>query len=164
MPLAAVLGIGAVLVIICLVVRDRTESRIQKMRAELMALRKDERRHTELREEIETTCAQATEALMRADRRCNSLRKGCEVSSELYDQIEAYEAEGAPVRDYDEQRDESEGDAESDEGGRHPGSGRRGNGGLTRANLSPRLRQKRKRRPDPTGLGAQSLFFPRIHL
>ena len=98
MPLHYLIGIGAVLIIAALVVRDRTEYRMQKLKAELMALRTDEKRQAEMREDVELTVAQATEALLRADRRNNGMRKGCEAVSVLLDRLEAFEEKGAPVR------------------------------------------------------------------
>ena len=98
MPLHFLIGIGAILIIVALVVRDRTEYRIQKLKAELMALRTDEKRQGDMREDVELTVAQATEALLRADRRNNSMRKGCEAVSALLDQLEGFEEKGAPVR------------------------------------------------------------------
>ena len=73
------LGAGIILVIACLIVRDRTEYEITRLRAECMALRND----------IELMVAQANDALMRADRHCNSLRKGCEIAAALTVQLEA---------------------------------------------------------------------------
>ena len=63
-----------------------------------MGLRTDEKRQADMREDIELTVAQATEALLRADRRNNSMRKGCEAVSVLLDQLEEFEEKGAPVR------------------------------------------------------------------
>ena len=97
-PLHFLIGIGAILIISCLVVRDRTEDRMQKLKTEFLALRTDEKRQADMREDIELTVAQATEALMRADRRNNSMRKGCEAVSGLLDQLEEFEEKGVPVR------------------------------------------------------------------
>ena len=77
------------MVIACLIVRDRTEYEITRMRAEYMALHNDEKRQSETRNGIELMVAQANDALIRADRRCNSLRKGCEVAAALTVQLEA---------------------------------------------------------------------------
>ena len=79
MPYYIFIGAGIILVIACLIVRDRTEYEITRLRAECMALRND----------IELMVAQANDALMRADRRCNSLRKGCEIAAALTVQLEA---------------------------------------------------------------------------
>jgi uncharacterized oligopeptide transporter (OPT) family protein len=88
------IGAGVVLVITCLIVRDRTEYAITRMRAEFMALRTEEKRQSEIRDDIELMVAQAGEALMRADRRCNSLRKGCETVAALTAQVEVISSEG----------------------------------------------------------------------
>ena len=72
------IGAGIILVIACLIVRDRTEYEITRLRAECMALRND----------IELMVAQANDALMRADRHCSSLRKGCEIAAALTVQLE----------------------------------------------------------------------------
>lgn len=89
MPYYIFIGAGVILVIACLIVRDRTEYEITRMRAEYMALRNDEKRQSDTRNGIELMVAQANDALMRADRRCNSLRKGCEVAAALTVQLEA---------------------------------------------------------------------------
>ena len=83
------IGAGIILVIACLIVRDRTEYEITRLRAECMALRNDEKRQSDTRNDIELMVAQANDALMRADRRCNSLRKGCEIAAALTVQLEA---------------------------------------------------------------------------
>ena len=90
-PLHFLIGIGAILIISCLVVRDRTEDRMQKLKTEFLALRTDEKRQADMREDNELTVAQATEALMRADRRNNSMWKGCEAVSGLLDQLEEFD-------------------------------------------------------------------------
>lgn len=104
MPLHVLIGIGAIMIIACLVVRDRTEYRIEKLKRELRALLMDEKQQADIRKDIEQNVAQASEALLRADRRNNSMRRGCDVAAELLDQLEEFEEEGAPVRrsDFDE--------------------------------------------------------------
>ena len=64
----------------------------------------DENQQADIRKDIEQNVAQASEALLRADRRNNSMRRGCDVAAELLDQLEEFEEEGAPVRrsDFDE--------------------------------------------------------------
>ena len=104
MPLHVLIGIGAIMIIACLVVRDRTEYRIEKLKRELRALLMDEKQQADIRKDIEQNVAQASAALLRADRRNNSMRRGWEVAAELLDQLEEFEEEGAPVRrsDFDE--------------------------------------------------------------
>ena len=89
MPYHIFIGAGIILVIACLIVRDRTEYEITRLRTECMALRNDEKRQLDTRNDIELMVAQANNALMRADRRCNSLRKGCEIAAVLTVQLEA---------------------------------------------------------------------------
>jgi len=72
MPYYIFIGAGIILVIACLIVRDRTEYEITRLRAECMALRNDEKRQSDTRNDIELMVAQANDALMRADRRRNS--------------------------------------------------------------------------------------------
>ena len=98
MPLHVLIGIGAIMIIVCLVVRDRTEYRIQKLKRELRALLMDEKRQADMRKDIDLNVAQAFEALLRADRRNNSMRKGCDAAAELLDQLEEFEEEGVPMR------------------------------------------------------------------
>ena len=76
MPLHVLIGIGAIMIIACLVVRDRTEYRIEKLKRELRALLMDEKQQADIRKDIEQNVAQASEALLRADRRNNSMRRG----------------------------------------------------------------------------------------
>ena len=98
MPLHVLIGIGAIMIIVCLVVRDRTEYRIEKLKRELRALLMDEKRQADMRKDIEQNVAQASEALLRADRRNNSMRRGCDVAAALLDQLEEFEEEGVPMR------------------------------------------------------------------
>ena len=81
------LGAAILLVVTCLIVRDRTEDRLSRLRAELMALRSEEKRQGELRDEVEIMVAQAGEALMRADRRLGSLEKGCREMADLLETL-----------------------------------------------------------------------------
>ena len=89
MPYHIFIVAGIILVIACLIVRDRTEYEITRLRAECMALRNDEKRQVDMRNDIELMIAQANDALMRADRRCNSLAKGCEIAAALKVRLEA---------------------------------------------------------------------------
>lgn len=92
---------GILLLIAALVVRDQTEFRVTQLRSELLALRNEEKRLSERRDEIELMVAQIGDALMRADRRCNSIDKGFEQVSEIL------EALGASVPQADEEPTES---------------------------------------------------------
>ena len=74
---------GVLLLIAALVVRDQTEFRISQLRSELIALRNEEKRLSERRDEIELMVAQIGDALMRADRRTNAFDKGLEQVSEI---------------------------------------------------------------------------------
>ena len=80
---------GVALIIINLVVRDQTQFRITRLRSELLALRSEERRVAERRDEVELMVAQIADALMRADRRRQSLEKGCGKMQALIDEIRA---------------------------------------------------------------------------
>ena len=61
-------GVGVVLLIICLIVREQTNSRIRSMRTELMSLRSREKRLADRCDEIERMESQMREALMRTSR------------------------------------------------------------------------------------------------
>ncbi len=87
MPYQIFLGIGIFLVVVCLIVRDRTEYRISRLRAELMSLRTEEKRQADVRDEVELMIAQAGEALMRGDRRCGSMDKGCLALTEMVEEL-----------------------------------------------------------------------------
>ena len=90
MPYHIFIVAGIILVIACLIVRDRTEYEITRLRAECMALRNDEKRQADMRNDIEL---QANDAIIRADRRSNSLRKGCEIAADLKVRLEVLAAE-----------------------------------------------------------------------
>ena len=78
---------GVLLLIAALVVRDQTEFRISQLRSELLALRNEEKRLSERRDEIELMVAQIGDALMRADRRTNAFDKGLEQVSEILEAL-----------------------------------------------------------------------------
>ena len=88
MPYQIFLGVGILLVVVCLVVRDRTEYRISRLRAELLALRTEEKRQADVRDEVELMIAQAGEALMRGDRRCGNMQKGCQALAEMVEELQ----------------------------------------------------------------------------
>ena len=71
------LAAGIVLIIVALIVRDQTLYRLSRLRTELLALKSEEKRLSERREEIELMVAQIGEAVMRADRRNTAIEKGC---------------------------------------------------------------------------------------
>jgi len=72
------LAAGIVLTIAALIVRDQTELKLSRLRAELLALRSEEQRLGEDRTELERMIAQIGDALMRAERR----RKAMEQSAQ----------------------------------------------------------------------------------
>ncbi|MBT6143789.1 MAG: hypothetical protein HOH74_00090 [Gemmatimonadetes bacterium] len=80
---------GVALIIVNLVVRDQTQFRISRLRAELLGLRSEEKRLAERRDEVELMVAQIADALMRADRRRQSLERGCGGMQSLIDEIQA---------------------------------------------------------------------------
>ncbi len=71
-------AVGILLVITCLVVRDRTAFKLSRLRAELMALRNEEKRMAELLTEIEVFISRIADGIMRADRRELGLEKASE--------------------------------------------------------------------------------------
>ncbi len=84
---------GVLLLIAALVVRDQTEFRISQLRSELLALRNEEKRLSERRDEIELMVAQIGDALMRADRRTSAFDKGLEQVSEILEALGSSVAE-----------------------------------------------------------------------
>ncbi len=77
---------GIILIIVDLVVRDQTLYRLKRLRAEVLALKAEEKRLSERRNEVELMVAQIGDAVMRADRRNFAIEKG---STTLSDQLEA---------------------------------------------------------------------------
>lgn len=73
--LEALIGLCVLLLVVNLVVRDRIEYRISKLRTELMALRAEERRLGDRHKEVDRLSAQIEEALGRAERRQRSARQ-----------------------------------------------------------------------------------------
>jgi len=69
------LAISIVLVIVALVVRDQTEFKLSRLRADILALRSEEQRLGEERTDLERMIAQTGEALMRADNRQRAVDK-----------------------------------------------------------------------------------------
>ena len=72
---AVYLSVIIILVIAALVVRDQTEFKLTRLRADLLALRSEEQRLSEERTDLERMIAQASEALMRADNRQRAAEK-----------------------------------------------------------------------------------------
>jgi hypothetical protein len=85
---------GVALIIINLVVRDQTQFRLTRLRTELLGLRSEERRVADRRDEVELMVAQIADALMRADRRRQSLEKGCGAMQAHIEAIQAMLAGG----------------------------------------------------------------------
>jgi len=69
------LAVAIVLVIVALVVRDQTEFKLSRLRAEILALRSEEQRLGEERTDLERMVAQTGEALMRGDHRQRAVDK-----------------------------------------------------------------------------------------
>lgn len=89
MPLLEILLVlGVVLTIIDLVVRDQTQFRLARLKGDLLALRSEEKRLAERRQEVELMVAQIADALMRADRRCHSIEKGREAIGQLLEKLD----------------------------------------------------------------------------
>ena len=82
------LAVAIVLVIVALVVRDQTEFRLSRMRADLLALRSEEQRLGMERSEIERMVAQTGEATMRADNRQRNLDQQFKELVEILKQLD----------------------------------------------------------------------------
>jgi hypothetical protein len=80
---------GVVPIIVNLVVRDQMQFRVSRLKSDLLGLRSEEKRLPERRDEVELMVAQIADALMRADRRKQSLEKGCGVLQAQLDDIQA---------------------------------------------------------------------------
>ena len=78
---------GVVLIIVCLILRDQTQFRLSRLRTEVLVLRTEEKRLSERRDEIELMVAQIGDAIMRADRRCNEINKGCDKLVDLLGEL-----------------------------------------------------------------------------
>jgi len=96
------LAIAIVLVIVALVIRDQTEVKLSQMRAQLMALRSEEKRLGEERVELEQLIAQTGEALMRADSRQREAEEAHKALAALMDKMGGEDDEGE-VEDEDEE-------------------------------------------------------------
>lgn len=99
------LAVGILLVIAVLVVRDRTAFKLSRMRAELMALRNEEKRTAELLTEIEVFISRISDGIMRADRRELGLEKASERLGVILEDLQALldgdEESDAPTPDPD---------------------------------------------------------------
>lgn len=78
--LEVLIGLCVFLLVANLVVRDRIEYRISKLRTELMALRAEDRRLGDRHKEVDRLAAQTEEALDRAGRRGHS---ACQENEEM---------------------------------------------------------------------------------
>ena len=87
--LEILLVVGIALTIATLIVRDRTEFRLSRLRAELMALRAEEQRLADLRNEIEIMVAQVGDALMRVERCFQSVEKSNEELDGMMESLRA---------------------------------------------------------------------------
>ena len=101
------LAIGIVLTIVCLVVRDQTEFRLSRLRAELMALRSEEQRLNEERTDLERMISQAGEALIRAERRQLTIEKESHELIDLLEEMGVSLEEEAPDAEAVEQQDQA---------------------------------------------------------
>ncbi len=94
-------AVGILLVITCLVVRDRTAFKLSRLRAELMALRNEEKRMAELLTEIEVFISRIADGIMRADRRELGLEKASERLGIILEDLKALiagdDGSGAPT-------------------------------------------------------------------
>jgi hypothetical protein len=70
------IGVGIILIIVCLVVRDRTEYRLTRMRSGFLALRNTEQRLAQKHREMESLAQHADEAFVRATQRQQSSTQG----------------------------------------------------------------------------------------
>ncbi len=93
---------GVVLIIVCLIVRDQTQFRLSRLRSEVLALRSEEKRLSERRDEIELMVAQIGDAIMRADRRCNEIEKGCTQLGEMLESFGAVKTEEEAETEHEE--------------------------------------------------------------
>ena len=72
------LAVGISLIITCLVLRDRTVFKLGRLRAELMALRNEEKHTSEVITDIEVFISSISDGTLRADRRELGLEKATE--------------------------------------------------------------------------------------
>ena len=94
-------GVGITLIITCLVVRDRTAFRLSQLRAELMALRNEEKRAAAILTEVEVFISRISDGIIRADRRELGLEKASEqlgiILENLKALLEGEDGESAPA-------------------------------------------------------------------
>ena len=69
------LAISIFLIITCLVVRDRTAFKLSRLRTELMALRNEEKRTSEVLIQIGVLISRSSDDILRAERRQLGLEK-----------------------------------------------------------------------------------------
>ena len=80
--------LGVLLTIGDLIVRDQTQFRLARLLGELRALRSEEKRLAERRQEVELMVAQIGDALMRTDRRRWAIEKGSMAVGEALDKFD----------------------------------------------------------------------------
>ena len=113
-------GVGVVLLIVCLVVRETTETRLARMRTALMALRNQERGLEQQINDMQTTKSQIGEAMSRAQGRQTSIAHLLESVlndlGQLHEFLRGESLPGVPgAEGDDEDGDEEEGVMEEDD-------------------------------------------------
>ena len=81
------LAISIFLIITCLVVRDRTAFKLSRLRAELMALRNEEKRTSEVLTQIGVLISRISDDILRAERRQLGLEKASKQLSLLLEDL-----------------------------------------------------------------------------
>ena len=111
-------GVGVVLLIVCLVVRETTETRLARMRTALMALRNQERGLDQQINDMQTTKSQIGEAMSRAQGRQTSISHLLESVygdlGKLYEFLRGEPLPSAPGMEGDEEEAGDEEDLEDD--------------------------------------------------
>ena len=83
---AFLLTLLVVLIIVCLVVRDRNELSLSKMRADLLSLRTEEKRMEDTRVEVEQLVRWFSETLNRASSRQRTAEQYCRELEEMLEE------------------------------------------------------------------------------
>jgi len=86
--LESLLVLGVLMTIVDLIVRDQTQFRLGQLRSELVALRSEEKRLAEQRQEVDLMVAQVGDALMRAERRRQAVEKGAAKVTEALEKLD----------------------------------------------------------------------------
>lgn len=90
MPVIGIfLAVGVGLVIAALVVRDQTQFRLSRLRAQVVSLRNEERRVAEQRRKVDLEIAQVSEALMRGMDRLRDAKRACESFGTQLERLQA---------------------------------------------------------------------------